>query len=175
MLDAGAVGVIIPHVDTADEVRQIVKTCLYPPEGSRSVGLSRAQKYGLRFDDYVANSNKTVVIIPQIEHIDGVNNLESILSVDGIDGCIIGPYDLSGSLGIPGNFDDPKVKSALSKVEKTCKKIGVSLGMHVIPPNYKEVMKYATKGYNFLAISLDTLFLGTICREQLKKLKKEIK
>jgi 2-dehydro-3-deoxyglucarate aldolase len=174
VMDAGAYGVIVPMVNSKKDAELAVNAVKYPPIGTRGVGLARAQKYGFDFEEYASALNNSIVIA-QIEHIDGVNNLEDILSVKGIDGCIVGPYDLSGSLGIPGKFNDTKVKSALEKVEKICKKMNVSLGMHVISPDYKEVKKYAEKGYTFLAISLDTLFLGTICREQLKKAKKEIK
>lgn len=175
VMDAGAYGVIVPMVNSKEDAELTVKAVKYPPTGTRGVGLARAQGYGFNFDEYKTALKDNSIVIAQIEHIDGVNNLEEILLVKGIDGCIIGPYDLSGSLGIPGKFNDPKVKSALDKVEKTCKKMGVPLGMHVIQPDYKEVKKCADKGYSFLAVSLDTLFLGNICREQLKKCKTEIK
>ena len=175
VMDAGAYGIIVPMVNNKEDAKMAVNAVKYPSVGTRGVGLARAQGYGFNFDEYSGIINEQSIVIVQIEHINGVNNLESILSVDGIDGCIIGPYDLSGSLGIPGKFNDTKFKSALDKVEKTCKKMNIPLGMHVIPPDYKEVKKYAEKGYTFLAISLDTLFIGTICREQLKKAKEEIK
>jgi len=103
-----------------------------------------------------------------------VKNLESILSVKGIDGCIIGPYDMSGSLGAPGNFDHPDVLKAIRKVEEVCKKKKVPLGMHVIPPDHKQVLEKIADGYTFLAFSLDILFLGNSIREQINKLKSGI-
>ena len=175
VMDAGAYGVIVPMVNSKQDAELAVNAVKYPPVGTRGVGLARAQGYGFNFKDYSSVVNDKSIVIVQIEHIDAVNNLESILSVDGIDGCIIGPYDLSGSLGVPGEFDNQKVTSALQKVEKICKKKKISLGMHAIPPDYKTMIEHASKGYTFLAFSLDTLFLGTICREQLKKLHKEMK
>ena len=102
------------------------------------------------------------------DYLDTVNNLDSILSTEGIDGCIIGPYDLSGSLGVPGNFEHPDVLAALKKVELTCKERKVALGMHVIQPDYRLVTEKIAKGYSFIGFSLDILFLGNSCRRQLK-------
>lgn len=175
VMDAGAYGVILSMVNTKEDAELAVNAVKYPPIGTRGVGLARAQGYGFNFEEYANAVNNKSIVIVQIEHIDAVDNLKSILSVDGVDGCIIGPYDLSSSLGIPGDFNNPKVISALNKVEKVCLEMNISLGMHVIPPDYKIVLETASKGYNFLAFSLDTLFLGTICREQLHKLNKNIR
>lgn len=174
VMDAGAYGVIVPMVNTRKDAVCVVNAVKYPPVGTRGIGLARAQGYGFNLNEYANVINDQSIVLVQIEHIDAINNLESILSVKGIDGCVVGLHDLSGSLGCLGNFDGPKIKSALSTIEKTCKEKNVSLGVHIIPPDYKEAMKYAVKGYNFLAISLDALFLGTICREQLMKLKSEV-
>lgn len=175
VMDAGAYGVIVPMVNTKEDAEAAVNAVKYPPIGTRGVGLARAQGYGFNFEEYSAMINEESVVIAQIEHIDAVENLEAILSVEGIDGCIIGPYDLSGSLGMPGNFDHPKVEAALKTVEEICKEKKVALGMHVIQPDYRLVVEQASKGYTFLAFSLDILFLGTICREQLKAINENIK
>jgi len=173
VLDAGAYGVIVPMVNSAKDAEKAVKAVKYPPVGSRGVGLARAQGYGFDFDEYAATINEESIVIVQIEHIDAVNSLDSILSVKGVDGCIIGPYDLSGSLGVPGNFQHPQVLAALKSVEETCKKKRVALGMHIMQPDYKLVWGQISKGYTFLAFSLDILFLGNTCREQMTKLKRK--
>jgi len=175
VMDAGAYGVIVPMVNTKKDAELAVNSVKYPPIGTRGVGLARAQGYGLGFEEYNKCLNEKSIVIVQIEHIEAVNNLEKILSVEGVDGCIIGPYDLSGSLGHPGEFNNPKVIAALKKVEKTCAKMKTPLGMHVIPPDYKKVIEYTSRGYTFLAFSLDTLFLASSCKEQLNKLKKGVK
>ncbi|MHA2052762.1 MAG: HpcH/HpaI aldolase family protein, partial [Candidatus Hodarchaeales archaeon] len=151
-----------------------VKSVKYPPEGFRGVGLARAQGYGQEFSDYASTVNEESIVIIQIEHKDAVENLESILSVKGIDGCIIGPYDISGSLGVPGDFDHPDVKLAIEKVEKGCKHKKVPLGIHVIQPDYKLIVEKINNGYTFLAFSLDILFLGNSCREQMKLIRDNI-
>ncbi|MHB8104014.1 MAG: HpcH/HpaI aldolase family protein [Dehalococcoidales bacterium] len=171
VMDAGAYGVIVPMVNSKELAEAAVNAVKYPPVGARGVGLARAQGYGNSFDEYRDWLAKESVVIVQIEHIDAVNNLEEILAVKGVDGCIIGPYDLSGSLGVPGNFEHKDVAAALKKVEKTCAEKKVSLGYHVIQPDYQLVLDKIAKKYTFMAFSLDILFLGNSCREQMKKLK----
>ncbi len=92
-------------VKTHEDVEQAVEAVKYPPKGSRSIGLARAQGYGASFDDYFDWQQDNSIVVVQIEHIDAVRNLPEILSVPGVDAYITGPYDLSGSLGMPGRFD----------------------------------------------------------------------
>lgn len=174
VMDAGAYGVIVPMINTREDAEAAVSAVKYPPLGTRGVGLARAQGYGAGFDEYAATVNEESIVIAQIEHIDAVNNLEAILSVKGIDGCIIGPYDLSGSLGVPGKFNHPDVLRAVKKVEQTCRQKGVALGFHVIQPDYKLVLEKISRGYSFLAFSLEILFLGNSCREQLKAIRESM-
>ena len=175
VMDAGAYGVIVPMINTKEQAEAAVTAVKYPPIGTRGVGLARAQGYGQGFNEYAATINEESIVIIQVEHIESVRNLESILSVDGVDGCIIGPYDLSGSLGVPGDFDHPEVLAALDKVEKICKQKKVPLGVHVIQPDYQQVIERVSKGYTFLAFSLDILFLGNSCREQMEKVETRLK
>lgn len=175
VMDAGAYGVIVPMVNTKKEAEAAVKAVKYPTLGTRGVGLARAQGYGATFDEYAATVNEESIVIAQIEHTDAVDNLESILSVNGVDGCIIGPYDLSGSLGVPGNFEHPDVLAALKKVEQTCQEKRVALGIHIIQPDYGLVLESISRGYTFLAFSSDILFLGNSCREQLRAVNDSIK
>ena len=174
VLDAGADGVIVPMINNADDARRAVEFVKYPPEGKRGVGLYRAQKFGLNsgFDDYKKWLSDYAVIIAQIEHIDAVNNIEEIISTPGIDGVIIGPYDLSGSLGIPGEFNDPNVVAALSKFEKACKEKSFTMGFHVIDPDAAQVKQRISLGYNFIAFSTDFLFMGRKAKLEVEKLNK---
>lgn len=168
VMDAGAHGVIVPMVNTRKEAVAAVKAVKYPPVGTRGVGLARAQGYGLEFEKYKNWVNESSIVIVQIEHIKAVHNFESILSVDGVDGFIVGPYDLSASMGKPGEFDAPEVKGALGRVREMAEEMGVVSGFHVIPPDSKEVMKKIEEGFKFIAFSLDELFLGKNCVESLK-------
>lgn len=169
-LDAGADGIIVPMVCSAAEARQAVEFAKYPPIGKRGVGLNRAQRYGYAFEDYKDWVSNHLVVIAQIEHIDGVKNIDEIISTEGIDGIIIGPYDLSGSLGIPGQYNEPIVQEALKKVEQVCNDRKFSMGYHVIDPNIELVKEKNKAGYNFVAFSTDFFFMGRKASEEMKKL-----
>jgi len=171
VLDAGAEGIIVPMVNSKEEALKAIDAVKYPPKGKRGVGLARAQKYGFGFEEYKDNYADDIKLIVQIEHVDAVNNLEEILSLEEIDGTFIGPYDLSGSMGKPGKYDDDDVKEVLQRYEDTARKYDKLIGFHVIQPDYKLVLDKINKGYNFIAFSLDTLFLGSIARNQMKRLK----
>ena len=173
ILDAGADGIIVPMVNSADEAKKAVDAVKYPPFGKRGVGLARAQSYGFGFKEYLEDKSNEIKLIIQIEHIDAIKDLDAIISVEGIDGTFIGPYDLSGSIGKPGQWNDPEVKNALILYEKTVKKYNKLVGYHVIEPNYELVKDKIKKGYNFIAFSLDSVFLGSLVRNQMKKLKKK--
>jgi len=171
VLDAGADGIVIPMIKTKAEAIEAVNYAKYPPKGKRGVGLNRAQKYGAAFDSYKEWADKEITIIAQIEHIDAVTNLNEILNVDGVDGIIVGPYDLSASMGYPGEYDRDDVKEALEKIDIITKKNNKPLGFHVVDSNHEKVLEKIQKGYSFLAFSLDFFFLGDKAREEMKQLK----
>lgn len=175
VLDAGADGIIVPSVNSAIEAQKAVDSIKYPPFGKRGVGLARAQSYGFAFEDYRDNIAKEIKLIVQIEHINAIKELDAILQIDGVDGSFIGPYDLSGSMGKPGQWDELDVKEALRVYEETVKKYKKWVGFHVIQPDYQLVIDKIEKGYNFIAFSLDVLFLGTLVRNQMAELKKSNK
>lgn len=174
VMDAGVDGVIVPMVNNKEEAEQAVGFVKYPPIGKRGVGLNRAQKWGTDFNNYKEWTNKEAVVIAQIEHIEAVNNLEDILNTPGIDGIIVGPYDLSASMGYPGEYDRDDVKTALERVVEVTKKSDKSLGFHVIESRYSNLKERMAQGYTFLAFSLDFFFLGDRAREEMIKLKEEL-
>ena len=171
VLDAGADGIIVPMVNSKEEALKAVNSVKYPPQGKRGVGLSRAQGYGFDFENYRDEISKKITLIAQIEHIDAINNLKQIIETQGIDGTFIGPYDLSGSLGKPGEYDDPQVKKAINKYESIALKYDKLIGYHSVPVDYKLVLEKKSKGYNFMAFSFDAYFLGHSIRNQLKNIK----
>jgi 2-dehydro-3-deoxyglucarate aldolase len=174
MLDAGADGIIVPSVNSVEDAVKAVNAVKYPPIGTRGVGLARAQGYGFDFEKYRDITSKQVKLIAQIEHINAIQDLEKIIATDGIDGTFIGPYDLSGSLGKPGEYDDPKVKEALVQYEIIAKKFEKWIGFHVVPANHHLVLEKIQKGYNFIAFSFDAFFLGSLIRTELSNLKNSI-
>ena len=171
VLDAGADGIIVPMVNSKEDALKAIYAVKYPPKGNRGVGLARAQKYGFGFEEYRDGKAKEITLIAQIEHINAINELEEIINTDGIDGTFIGPYDLSGSMGKPGQYNEPDVKDVLERYKTIAKKYDKLIGYHVIQPDYKLVIEKIKQGYNFIAFSLDTLFLGTIARKQIIELK----
>ncbi len=171
VLDMGADGIIVPMVTSKKEALEAIDYAKYPPIGKRGVGLFRAQKYGLGFEDYKKWVNDELVVIAQIEHIDAVENIDEILEVDGIDGTIIGPYDLSGSMGTPGDYYRDEVQSAIQKVKKACIKHNKPYGFHVIESDPSSLQTKIKEGCTFLAYSVDFFFLGDMVRDGMKKIK----
>ena len=168
VMDAGAHGVIVPMVNSVVEAEHAVSAVRYPPQGKRGVGLARAQGYGTCFGEYLDWVNKESVVIVQVEHIDAVNNMEAILAVDGVDGFIVGPYDLSGSLGIPGQFDHPLMKDAMQRIETAGIASGKAPGIHVVEPDVEDLKHRIEQGYRFVAYSVDIRMLDCACSEGLK-------
>ena len=175
VMDAGAYGVIVPMVNTKDQAIKAVEAVKYPPKGKRGVGLARAQKYGLGFEEYKNWVNDNSIVIVQIEHIEAINNLEEILDNDDIDASIIGPYDLSASLGCPGDFKSKELQQAIDKYIKVCKDLGKSAGFHVIPPDASALNDKIGQGFSFVGFSLDSLFLGTKVQQELQNVKGRVK
>lgn len=175
VMDAGAYGVIVPNVNTAREAQAAVNAVKYPPQGTRGVGLYRAQGYGRLFEAYKKWVAQESVVIIQIEHIDAVNNIDAIFSVKGIDAFLVGPYDLSGSMGMPGALTHPKVEAAIKKVLAAAKKYKIPAGYHSVASNPKMVLKRAKQGFKFLGFSLDSIFLGTAAVDAMAVVKKGIR
>lgn len=171
VLDMGADGIIVPMIKSKADAIEAISYAKYPPAGKRGVGLFRAQKYGLGFNEYKKWVDNELVIIAQIEHIDAVTNIEEIITTDGIDGIIIGPYDLSGSMGYPGEYDREDVKKAIECVLQACKKNNIPSGFHVIESDPSKLQERIEQGCTFLAYSLDFFFLGDRARDGMKKIK----
>lgn len=172
VMDAGAYGVIVPMVNDREDAEKAVSAVKYPPRGTRGVGLARAQGYGMDFENYKEWVEKESIVIVQIEHIAAVNNIDEIISTDGVDGFIVGPYDLSGSLGIPGQFDNKMVIEALETVKDAAMKNKVTSGFHLVPPDPKQFKAKINEGYRFLAYSLDTLLLAETCKRDMEIINK---
>jgi len=159
LLDSGADGIIVPMVSTPEEVEQLISWCKYPPLGKRSFGIARGQGYGFDFNNYIKNWNELSSLIVQIESIQGVDNIEKILSYEEIDGAMIGPYDLSGSLGIPGQLDHPRVVKASKEVIDVCSRLGKACGTQIIEPDPENVEKAFDDGYTFVVLASDIFVL----------------
>lgn len=167
-LDIGAAGIIAPQVNSAEQAQAVVRFSKYAPQGARGIGIGRAQGYGLRFQEYVDTANESIAVIVQAEHVDAVENIEAIVSVAGIDGVLVGPYDLSASLGRLGQVEHPEVTGAIDHVTQACREAGVRLGIFGVSPD--AVKPYIQKGYTLIAVGGDTLMLGQAAKNVLAEL-----
>lgn len=161
VLDSGAAGIIVPMINSKAEAELAVRAAKYPPLGHRGVGLARAHGYGSTFQEYVQGANDASLLFVQIEHIDGVNAIEEILSVPGIDGTYIGPYDLSMSMGLPGQIHHPDVKAAMDRVRQATLAHGLTAGIHLVHPDdaASKIGDFTAEGYRFIALASDLLLL----------------
>ena len=168
-LDAGARGLIIPRVNSAEEAEAAVREALYPPEGVRGFGYCRANGYGANFDAYCDAANEDIALIMQIEHCKAIPNLDDILSVDHVDGLFIGPLDLSGSMGVTGQMNHPEVKSALKEYLTACRRHKASAGMHIVRVNDELIKKSVDQGYTCLALGVDVVYLQEGCTQAVQQ------
>lgn len=168
-LDVGAAGIIAPRVNSAEQAQQVVRFSKYAPLGIRGVGLGRAQGYGLKFQEYVQQANENVVVVVQAEHVQAVENIEAIVQVAGVDAVLIGPYDLSASLGRMGQVDHPEVVSAIAHVTDVCRKAEMPLGVFGVTA--AAVKPYIERGYTLLVAGVDALLLGEAARQVLAQVK----
>jgi 2-dehydro-3-deoxyglucarate aldolase len=167
-LDIGAAGVIVPQVHTPQQAERVVRLCKYPPQGFRGVGVARAQGYGGRLTEYLGTANEQVAVVVQAESAEAVRNIRSIARVPGIDAVLIGPYDLSSSLGKAGQLADPDVTEAIATVTEACLDAGVRLG--IFGANASAVRPFIERGFTLIAVGIDTLFLAQAASDALSDL-----
>lgn len=160
-LDSGAGGVIVPMVESVEQLTMIRDACFWPPSGKRGVGFSRANLFGKYFENYKEEAQKPF-LVAMIEHIRAVDSLPEILTVSGLDAILIGPYDLSASMGITGDFDDPAFKTVIEKIHLLCGEASMPCGFHVVMPDIKDLKRKIKEGYLFLAYSIDAVMLNSI-------------
>ncbi|MFT5260276.1 MAG: 2-dehydro-3-deoxyglucarate aldolase [Saprospiraceae bacterium] len=168
-LDIGVDGIIVPQVNTAEHAQAVVSWSKYPPQGSRGVGLGRAQGYGLYFSDYVERANTEIAVVIQAEHIDAVNSIEEIVKVPGVDAIFIGPYDLSASMDRMGEIDHPEVIAAIAKVTACCKKAKMPLGYFGV--GAEAIKPYLSDGYTLICGGVDAAYITQGASEMLVALK----
>jgi len=175
VLDAGAHGIIVPNVRSGEEARYAVQSTQYPPRGFRGVGLYRAQSYGAQFDSYLEASKDGIAVILQIESSRAVHNIEDIVTTDGVDAVMIGPYDLSSDLGNPGDFESAEFVSASHAVLGAAAQAKVPVGIHVVEPSPSLVEQAARQGYRLLVYSVDMRILDVGARSGLDALKDDLR
>ena len=165
-LDIGAAGIIAPQVNSVDHAKRIVQAAKYAPVGQRGLGITRAHGYGLRVREYMASANDETAVIVQAEHRDAVAQIRDIVRVEGVDGVLIGPYDLSASLGRPGAVDHPEVIDAIERVRAACAEVGLPIGIFGVTP--EAVQPYIDRGFTMIVVGVDTVMLATTATAMLK-------
>ena len=166
-LDAGAGGVIVPMVEDSKQLEFIRDYCRWPPSGKRGVGFSRANLFGKFFMDYIDEAQKPL-LVAIIESIKAVENLESILKVKGLDAVLIGPYDLSASMNLTAKFEDEEFLHIIEKIRTLSNQYSVACGIHVVNPKHDDLKQRIDEGYQFIAYSLDSVFLSKGCENPIK-------
>jgi 2-keto-3-deoxy-L-rhamnonate aldolase RhmA len=156
-LDLGCDGVIVPQVKSAAEARSAVAAAKYPPAGVRSVGIARAQQYGMTLQEYVLGASERVTVLLQIEHIDAVPHIGDILAVPDVDGIIFGPYDLSASMGRPGQIGHPDVAAVIGDLARTCNERKMAWG--AFAPDAAAAKVHADRGATLITLGTDTMHL----------------
>ena len=167
-LDAGAGGVIIPNVQCEKKLKKLINASKWPPVGSRGVGFSRANLFGVNFEDYSTEA-KEPIVVAMIESKEAIDNLEPILKVDGLDAIFVGPYDLSASLGCLGDFDDKKFRISMKKIKDLALKMNIPMGMHIVKPDTQLLEEKIKEGYQFIAYSIDAVVLSEFIVNPFKK------
>lgn len=163
ILDAGALGVMVPNVKTGVEAKAIVDAVKYAPAGQRGVALGGALTgfRGVNPPEFLNHSNQNTTIICQIESVEGIENLESIASTPGVDILWVGHFDLTQSMGIPGQFGDPRFTDALNAVITTARKHGLGAGIQ--PGSPEQARQWMEIGFNVISYSADfALYLNAL-------------
>ena len=169
-LDGGAEGILFPRIRTAQEVREAVALCRYPPGGIRGLGPGRAGGYGVNMLDYAASANKEIMVMIQVETMEAVENIEEIVAVPGVDLIFIGPGDLSQVLGFPGEMHHPRILEIGKQVMSACHKHAVHFG--ILALQEEPLAYWKQQGAQFFAIGTDALYLAQACRRSLGLWKK---
>ncbi len=167
-LEAGAKGLIFPMIESREELDKAIDLATYPgqdfwrnepAEAYRGVGFCRANDFGARFDEYMNRDAPAIFIVAQIEHVRAVENLDQILDHKRLDAIMVGPYDLSGSMGLTGQFDNPRFQEIMKKISTSCKEHGSNMGLHLVEPDPDKLQKEIDGGCRFIAYGIDSVFL----------------
>jgi len=159
-LDAGAAGIIAPMINNGKQLLEIKEACCWPPMGNRGVGYSRANLFGKEFEHYTEEA-KAPFLVAQIEHINAVENLEDILLVKGLDAILVGPYDLSASMNLTGNFQHKDFKNVIKKIMSVANDFNIPCGDHLLKLDSQLLIERIREGFRFIAYCTDGVFLNS--------------
>lgn len=169
ILEMGPDGIIFPYIRTADEARAAVASCTYPPRGIRGFGPRRAQHYGaIDTDNYLSEADKSLLKIIQIEHVDAIEALDEIASVEGIDLLVVGPCDLSASYGLIGQTRNARMMKVYDHIAEVCKKLKMPFGVSLGSTDYESMIDWIDRGAVFLGCGDDVGYMSMGCKNTLR-------
>lgn len=174
MLDAGAQGLIVPCIETVEQVKQLVQHAKFAPVGSRGFCPTRDGGWGFAphasgsISDYMLSCNRETLLIPQCETLGCLENIEEITAIDGVDGILIGPFDLSIAMGKPAQFDDMEIKQAIARILRACK--AAKKMCFIFTGSPEAANKYFEDGFDSVAIGLDTAVFINAYRDIVSKI-----
>ncbi len=173
VLDAGADGIMVPMTSTKEQAERIVRYSKYAPLGQRGFGgqLGHTDYRPVKAAEFMKEANEGTLIVAQIETKEAIDNIDAILGVEGIDVGLIGPNDLSISLGIPDQLNSEMINHAIEKVVEVARKRKKASGIHV--GNIESIRKWRTKGMTVLAYSADIAFMYNASKASLEELKRQ--
>lgn len=157
-LDLGAKGIIIPMVNDFNTAKKCIDACFYPPMGNRGVGFCPANNYGENFHSYTKAINSEIKIVIQIEHVSAMKEIDLIFNLPGINAAMIGPYDLSASLGSIAEFDTNTYIKTKNEIFKKAQHYGIQPGIHIVTPDPNELDTHIKQDFTFIAFGIDAVF-----------------
>lgn len=169
-LEAGAQGLIFPMIESREQLDKAIDWAVYPGQDAwrapgetaaeyRGVGYCRANVFGRNFEEYRRKRAPEIFLVAQIEHIRAVDNLDAILTHPRLDAIMVGPYDLSGSMGLTAQFEHPDFKTVMARIQTACQKHKARMGLHIVQPDPEELARQAAAGSRFIAYGIDSVFL----------------
>jgi 2-dehydro-3-deoxyglucarate aldolase/4-hydroxy-2-oxoheptanedioate aldolase len=173
ILDVGAYGVMIPWINDREQCEAAVKACKYPPQGIRGTAAPvRAADWARDWKDYLPRANQEIMVIVQIETITAVNNVDEIISVEGVDIAFVGPSDLSSSMDHTGDLKHPEVLEAIERVESAAKSKGIPLG--TVSTSFEQARELYQRGYQFVTLCADSTLVAQGSSRLVKQFRDEI-
>lgn len=175
-VDMGVHGLIAPCLRSLDDMKKLVSLAKFPPLGNRGYIRGRGCGYGYQpwasgsVSDYMAASNDRLLVLPQCETRECYEQIEQVLAIDGIDGIFIGPFDLSISLDMPGDFDNPKFRDSVSRVLEACKKAGKF--SFIFSTTVEQAQEYLRQGFDGVAHGLDYVIFTEAYKSELAKIRR---
>lgn len=169
VLDMGVYGLLAPDVASVEEAERIVGYAKYHPEGYRSMSMPRAANYGMMTEEYHQFANRNTMVAVQCESVSGMEHLRAVCRVDGIDMIFVGPFDMSQSLGIPGQVDAPQVQQIVAEALEIILAAGRIPGIFAV--DEQQARRYREMGFRFIIVRSDIDYFADACRQMLKQIR----